>query len=631
MTTDESVVRGWRIGALEIATAFVVAALFVWACTTIKVNSLVRMGQVSGIATVELRLLWFGVPLVLALVAAAKWRDGRAFPIVSRLVCAALAGLSSAAIAGGILAALYRSPYGLGGLGGDSGILINWAELVKRGVVVSPIYPPLQTQLLAWLSDVLGMPTQYAMKWFQVIGIAAVGPLCYSTWRLLLRPSWALSVGIIASLPLVEAYRQYPLLVCIVLVPVLVKFLDVLRRSHEFSFGSIVQHAVLLGMALGTLFLLYSGWFQWSAPGFLVAAVIVFPWRHRWGKGLFLCALAVVVFGLFTYQYLTAVIESPPIKDDYVYFDATIEPAYIAMWRGGLPGNVGVWPPMGELAGVGLFSVLLAVGLGIAVAFGRSHTIVIGVVSIMIGTWLFRFWHAHNMYSTKLVQLYPRTTAELLYCALILALFGVCLVIERARTRALADSPLRTPWGLIGGCAAFVALLVSTTGATTDKYMPKDRFDEPGHMAWLANKTPLLGESQTLDASIEASSSYNEKGYSVAALLDRRPATAFSSALGKTEDHEESLTIQLPMPREFSSIVLTPAADGFPVEVVVELWDGEKWLPRIQHKYVQQPTGKQTLSFSQMEGTNRIRLRATKLRVVDGSYVLRLAEIELFR
>jgi hypothetical protein len=388
---------------------------------------------------------------------------------------------------------------------------------------------------------------------------------------------------------------------------------------------------VLLGMALGTLFLLYSGWFQWSAPGFLVAAAIVFPWRQRWGKSAFLCGLALAVFGLFTYKYLTAVAGASSLKDNYVYFDATIEPAYIAMWRGGLPGNTGVWPPIGELAGVGLFTVVLAIGLGIAVAVGRSQTIVIGVVSILVGTWLFRFWHAHNMYKTKLVQLYPRTTAELLYCSLILALFGVFVVLERARARAPDDSALRTPWGMVGGCAAFLCLLVSTAAATTDKYMPKERFDEHGHMAWLAHKTPRLEQSQALFASIEVSSFYDDKGYSALALIDGLPTTAFSSAIGKPDDHEEWIVLRLPSGREFSSIVLTPAADGFPVDFVVDLWDGATWLPRITKTDMPQPTGPVKLNFPGREATDQIRLRATKLRQVGSDYVLRLAEIELFR
>jgi hypothetical protein len=627
MKVEDTGRGAWRLGAIEIATGFVVAALFVWSCTSIKVNSLVRMGQVSGIAAIELRVLYFGLPILVGLILAAKLRGGRAYPIAARLACAALAGMSSAAVAGGVLVALGRSPYGLGGIAGDSGILISWAEYVKQGSVVSPVYPPLQTQLLAWISQVLDIPTHYAMKVFQVLGIAVVGPLAYAAWRLLLSPGWALGVGIVASLPLVEAYRQYPLLVLVLFIPLLVKFLDVLRRSPALSLGRILQSAVWFGLALGILFLLYSGWYQWSAPGFVVAAAIVFPWRSPKHAAV-LCGVALVVFLLVTFQYLTAVIEAPKIKDDYVYFDAFVEPAYVAMWRGGLPGNIGVWPPIGELAGVGLFTVLLAVGVGASVALGRTHTVVIGVGLIMLGTWLFRFWHAKNMYQTKLVQLYPRTTAELLYCALVLALFAIYLVLERMRTRAPEDSPLRAPSSLIGVCAGFLLLLVSTSAATTDKYMPKEAFGDPGHMAWLAQRTPKLEESQALYATFEVSSSDGKS--SPVEMVDRKPSTFWSSKAGP-DDREEWVVLKLPSARDFKSIVLHPAPDGFPVEVAVELWNGAEWLPRIKQTYATEPRGPQTLLFPQMEGTDLIRVRAPKLRKVGDNYVLRFAEIELYR
>jgi galactan 5-O-arabinofuranosyltransferase len=61
---------------LEVAVAFVVCAAFVASCATIHVNPLDRMGQVSAVASIELRFLWFGLPLLAALVLAAKWREG---------------------------------------------------------------------------------------------------------------------------------------------------------------------------------------------------------------------------------------------------------------------------------------------------------------------------------------------------------------------------------------------------------------------------------------------------------------------------------------------------------------------------------------------------------------------------
>lgn len=622
-----------RVVALEIGVAFVVCAAFVLSCANIHVNPLDRLGQVSAIASVELRVLWFGLPMLVALLVAAKLRRGVHFAETSRFVCAAFAGMSSAIVAGGILVALGHSRYGLGGLLGDSGVLCTWADAVKRGDGISPLYPPLQVHLLMWMSEVLQTPTGYAMKWFQLVGVAAVGPLAYSTWRLLLRPSWALGIGVVTALPLIEAYRQYPLLTLIIFIPLAIKFLDVLRNCADKPIITLVRQGALFGLSLGILFLLYSGWFQWSAPGFIVAAVLVTPWRTGWKAAAILSGVALLVFALLSYRYVTSVVQIVSlIKDDYVYFDATVEPTFIAMWRGGLPGNIDVWPPIGELGGVGVFTVLLAVGTGAAVAFGRTRTAVLGVGSIMIGTWLFRFWHAHNMWRTKLVQLYPRTTAELLYCALILSAFAVYFLVERARERAPADSVLRTPSGLIGAFAGLLFLVMSSSSATIDKYMPRTQADDSGYMAWISINTPPLDASQTQGATVDVSSSHEDPPREAASyLIDRKLDRGFSTEPSKTEDHEEWIVIKMPTVREFSKVVIQPAPDGFPVDFTLEVWDGSQWLERVRKTNFPQPTTSQTFELGRLDATPWFRLRATKLRKVGDAYALRLMEIQLYR
>jgi galactan 5-O-arabinofuranosyltransferase len=617
---------------LEIAVAFVVCAAFVASCVNIHVNPLDRLGQVSAIASVELRFLWFALPLFVALAVAAKWREGVHFSETTRFVCAAFAGISSAAVAGGIFAALGHSKYGLGGLNGDSGVLVSWAEMAKRGQVGSVLYPPLQVEMLVWLSELIGRPTAYAMKWFQIVGIAVVGPLSYSMWRLLLRPAWALGIGVVAALPLVEAYRQYPLLTLILFIPLSLKYLDVIRNCTDEPVIRLLRHGALYGLAFGVLFLLYSGWFQWSGPGLVVAAIIVAPWRRGWKPTLIVGAVSLIVFTIISYRYLTAVAATISLlKDDFVYFDATVEPTYIAMWRGGLPGNVGVWPPIGELGGVGLFTVLLAVGTGASIIYARTRTVVIGLGSIMVGTWLFRLWHAHNMWKTKLVQLYPRTTAELLYCALLLSAFAIYFAVERVRERG-GDSLLVKPTSFIGVFASLVFLVMSASAATIDKYMPRDAVGDPGNMAWISIKTPPLEASQTMGAVVDVSSS-DERPPEVAAsyLIDRKFDRGFSSALGKTEDHEEWIVIRMPTGREFRHVVIAPAPDGFPVDFTLEVWDGAQWLVRVKETNYPQPTTKQTFDLGRMEGTPQFRLRATKLRKVGNDYVLKLNEIELYR
>src|SRR5439155_6738427 len=127
--------------------------------------------------------------------------------------------------------------------------------------------------------------------------------------------------------------------------------------------------------------------------------------------GMYLLGLTAAVFVLLTWRYALGLLDDPiGVKDAYVYFDVNTEPLYIAMWRNDTPGTVGVWPPIGELGGVGLFTILLAAGLGGAVVLGRRKTVTIGLTLMMAGAWLSRFQFARKLWETKLVQLYPRTT-----------------------------------------------------------------------------------------------------------------------------------------------------------------------------------------------------------------------------
>ena len=105
------------------------------------------------------------------------------------------------------------------------------------------------------------------------------------------------------------------------------------------------------------------------------------------------------------------------------------------MWRNDLPGDVGPWPPPGELAGVGVFVLLLVVGLGLGVALGGRRTPVIALCALLAGACLLRFWFASQAYATGAVQLYPRTSAEILYCLLLLSVLAIRYGMEWVRDR----------------------------------------------------------------------------------------------------------------------------------------------------------------------------------------------------
>src|SRR6188768_3485405 len=103
--------RRWLGPVIEIAVSFAAAALMAFVCTTVKVNPLDRTGQVSGLASIQIRFLFLAVPLLVALFVATRKDGGRHVELVGRIVCAGLAGLASGFVAGGVIFALRGTPF----------------------------------------------------------------------------------------------------------------------------------------------------------------------------------------------------------------------------------------------------------------------------------------------------------------------------------------------------------------------------------------------------------------------------------------------------------------------------------------------------------------------------------------
>ena len=629
--SNVSTERRWVAPLLEFGVSCGAALAYFATCYLIKVHSLDRKGQVSALAALGYRFMLFALPLVVALIAVAKYRPAW-WNLAVRLVCAAFAGLVSAMLAGGILGMLRGTLYGLGGETGDSAVLAKWTEQLITGEDFSVLYPPLQIHLIAWISKIQGVEPIYAIKYFQILGVLAFGPAVYGSWRLLLRPTWALGLGIVAALPLLEAYRQYPLLVLGVFLPLAIKFLDTLRRSPELPRRSLVVRGLGFGVVFGVLFLLYSGWFQWSAPGFFVTAIVVFPWRRAPRDGFVLCATALFAFLAVGGWYLLGVLGAPPLRDDFYYFDARIEPMYIAMWRGGLPGTAAlIWPPPGELGGVGLFTVILCAGWAASLIVGARHTAVMAVSWIMVGAWFLRLYHAHRMAQLKLIQLYPRTTAELLYCLTVVTGYAVYLYIERRCEQEKEPGLLRAPSSFIGVLCGLALLFMSVGSAVTDRYMPTKELEDVGHMSWLALTTIAEGHNKTSDGTAEATSASDQPDHAAALAIDLDRTTYYESALSDTPDHEEWIQIELNRATRFSQITLVPAGEGFPVDFTIELWDSRQWVTRVTRTGYQPSDGPQTFTWGRREFTGRIRLHATKLGRIGDKFGLRLAEFEVYQ
>ncbi|HEX4419769.1 MAG TPA: discoidin domain-containing protein [Kofleriaceae bacterium] len=140
-----------------------------------------------------------------------------------------------------------------------------------------------------------------------------------------------------------------------------------------------------------------------------------------------------------------------------------------------------------------------------------------------------------------------------------------------------------------------------------------------------------------LGVTVSASSAYEESGWLTTSLVDGiRTSTpahpGFSSALGRTQPHEEWIALTLPWPATISKVVLHPTYDpGFPIDFTVQAWRDGGWVDVVtQVGYARPAMVPQVFALRAPVTTQRIRLDATRLREVGGyGYLLQLAEIEL--
>ena len=491
--------RRFVLPAAEVAAALGAAGVLTLWSRSIDVDPLRRLGQVSGLAALQLRFAILGILTVAGILVAVRIWGRAAVPVVSRLGCAVVAGLTSGFLAGGSTVALRGTRFGFYSIHGDAGTLVDWAKSMQQGHSHMPaFYPPLPVHVLVWWSDLLGVSPAFAFKQLELVGAALFGPVAYLSWRLLLRPLPALAVGLVGMLPLVELYKPYENLVLIALVPLLAKFLFVVRSAPRRDYRRLVLVGVAFGVALAFLFLSYSGWYVWSAPGFVAALAIVMPWRRGLVRAVtFVGVAGVTMLALCGYKVLDLLQASGSVKDNYIYFDVTMDPAYFAMWRGGLPGNVAAFPPSGELGGVGLYTIVLCAGLAGALLLARRNPIVLTAACCFGGAWLMRFYYASEMFKTRNVQLYPRTSMEIDYLLLVLTVLAVVLAWRRLRPRSEVARRARAVLpgnalvsGLVGGLCALMLLLGSAASATVNNYLPHND-DSMGQLAWTAQTTRM--------------------------------------------------------------------------------------------------------------------------------------------
>lgn len=468
---------------LEAVVAFAACLVLPLLARGLKLNPLDRIAQVSGLAAIQLRFALLGLLLTGVVLLAMRLRGGRHFDLATRIASAGVAGLASGFVAAGAVVALLGTPWPMFGLNGDSGRIVEWSQAVAHGLPSpSPVYPPLPLYTLGYYAEWFrGGNTAYAFKDLQILGAAAFGPLVYLAWRMLLSPIRALAFGVLPAFVLIDAYKPYSQTVLVVLIPTLVAMVVALRRSGTEDRRAVLLKGAGFGVLLAVLFMIYSGWFLWSAVGVLFAALLYFPWRTGPLKGVYFLGAALVGFLVVAGQYLWILLTVGQDTKDYNFrFDNFTDPAYYLMWRTDMPGAVtqAQWPPAGEFGGVGLFAMVTFVCLGVAIWLGFRKPLVIIVAAVFLSAWVMRMYIASHMYETQTVQLYTRTNNQLLYCGLILCALVAHLLSLRLAARRAVEGQTVVPGipgrqaAVIGSLCALLMLFGTVASSMSDRYMP---------------------------------------------------------------------------------------------------------------------------------------------------------------
>ncbi|MEY9945666.1 hypothetical protein ABH937_002746 [Kitasatospora sp. GAS1066B] len=499
--------RPWQLRLSEAVVSVVAALGYTALCRHISVNPLNRIGQVSGLATLQEYVALIGLPLLAVLLYAAYRGTLRQYELAKRLVCAALAGLATGVVAGGVVVALRGTPWPLGGQEGDPSVLIDMATSIMHGKGIG-VYPPaFPAAMAAWSEMRYGGVggAGYALHDLQIICSALVGPMSYLAWRLLLRPFWALLIAVPAAVVFLDPIRPYSHVVMIMLLPLLAAFMRELRRTERRSVRSALLLGVGFGVVFGLMFLWYSGWYLWSAPGVFVLALLLFPWRK--GRAAITSAAAFVVSAGVAFAVVGAPLIYEIVRlgastpDRYAYLSVYADPTYVLGWMSDRSGQLtyDTWPAAGELSGQTGFAVLLLLGVGLGMGLALRNIAVRTAAAVLAGAWLMRFYYAGNMERTQQIQLYPRTTWIIMYCLMILAVLGLMALVQRgtgwldralrAKDSAVGVISPRVLGQLSAGMVCAVALF-ATMGASwsINRYMPESSETSMGIDAYRAQE-----------------------------------------------------------------------------------------------------------------------------------------------
>lgn len=435
-SAPSAVSRAWEAGRaplMEVGVAFGGAAWML--LTTLTISDFVpldRNSQVSGLAALQLRFLAPALLGVALLVLTRKSAARRAW--AARYSFAVLPGLMSGFVGGGVMLALHGVSLPMNGTIGDAGDMERWTLGLQHGQAVNPAYPPLFPRFVWLVAKFFHNNVFLGLKFAEIITAAILGPAVYLAWRLVVGRPWACTIAVLYTGALSEPYKSYEPVVLGILVPVVITYLAYLRKAGEKSRKRLILVGLLSGIGIGLIFITFSGPFYWFALGIAVSALAVFPWRH-WREALTMLLMTGAGFGAVGWHLVKGLLNAAP--DPYFFFQTDQDPGYPFLYITDMPGPLakGVWPPIPEAAGVDVFAALMVIAAGVALWLGYRKLPVLVTASVLAGAWIMRFYLASEMFHDKLVRYWPRTTSVVIYCFLVLTVFGVKAAAEKIQER----------------------------------------------------------------------------------------------------------------------------------------------------------------------------------------------------
>lgn len=462
--------------ALIAAGGMVFVSRFIRSVANPSFEQDIRVGHVSALAAMQIPFfLIASLSLFLILVSPhiPKFRE-----LALLFSPALLAGAATGYIAGSINIALAGTNWPLFGSSGDSGVILEWIRTYISGQPLPETYPPGYLWLISGIATIFHAPVEFSAKLAQIVATAAIGPIGYIAWRLVVGPFMSLALGVVAMLPLISPYKPYPNLMLVVLLALVVRFVIDLRRVSNADRRWAIVRGLLIGAGVGITALIYSGWFVWSALGIFAVVLLNFPWRagktivvnSLWFMGSTLVAI-LGIGGVHLIPMLRETLFGHAVSDSYFYSDTFVDPAYYVMAQSDQSDGTG-WPPLGELGGVGVFMMLLAISVAIAIAFSWKNPIVQVSLLVIASALAARYFVATLMVYRNAVYLWPRTQAVLIFALLLIgavALRYLWNLLKEVRPQGGKLMSIRA--GLI---VAFALVLSSSISSISSAYYPMD-------------------------------------------------------------------------------------------------------------------------------------------------------------